>query len=179
MIDRDAAVGDAVRVLEAHMHEGTFVFAAGGAPLTGPGTLDVTEAGLRVTAQVKPSRLITILSVAAGLASLLAVVVGVVVIDEVAHVGITSGSLKFPAILGLLGGAVGWAASAEILGRVLPTRSFDQVIAFAHLIPHGESDGTAQIQSTDPACGGRIAFHTPRAAALMTELEQRRRDRAQ
>lgn len=155
------------------MHEGSFEPAGArpgeaGSPLRGPGTVDITSAGLRVRSRAIRTRLVTASSVAIGFLSLVLAVVTFVVVAEELGADVP---LKVGVLLGLLGAAGGFFGAEALLPRVLPLAAIDHVIPWSYLISGTEHQGAAELLSSDPVCPGRMRFRTPDPHGLLAALE--------
>jgi hypothetical protein len=159
------------------MHQGTFEASVpekgeGVSRLRGPGTLDLTPAGLRVQGKAIREPLVKGLSVVVGLVSFVAVLVVCAIIEDAAAGSDISG--RFGAMLGIAGGLVGYIAGGMLLETILPGTPVDHVVPLSQMTSASVNGELLVFVSSDPACPGRVAFRSPAAPSIAAEVQRAR-----
>ena len=155
------------------MHAGTFErVGRGPSVLDGPGTLTVTDAGLRVQGAAVRSVLVTALAGAAGAAAMTgAVIAAFAVLDDLDRV--SDGESLRPAVSVGVAALVGvYLGARALLVRLLPRGPFDRVVPLRYLVSAALEDGVLHLACTAPGCSGRITFRTADPAGLLREIER-------
>jgi hypothetical protein len=155
------------------MHQGTFEAGGRGAALlVGRGVLEVTPAGVRMQGMAPRTSLATALAVLAGaIATIGAVVAAFAVLDR--YDLISDGDSLKPAVACGMAALVGTFLGAKaVLVRLLPMRSFDQVVAYRHVVWAVARSGVLHLSCSAPECTGRMAFRASDANGLAEAIKR-------
>jgi hypothetical protein len=143
---------------------------AGAAPLEGPGTLEVTPAGLRLTGRAIRTTTVMLLS---GVVALVVVAIVVTTMLEVLDaLDLVDRSLRKVVTLGVPSLVGAFLGARALLSRWLPLRSVEHVIPFSYLVSASTQNGRLELVCTDPDYLGRISARSTDSQAIAQAILQ-------